>query len=223
MVTTSSSSRRIPWRLASLGFAMIALPLVLKGDLGAHRVPDTFVTKLAAPSRTGMCGQTVEFEGVLTETATHGPLGGQTLVFYAGSLFNASVSTDSQGRAKYLFTVGDHQKAGAYPFSVSFGGTGGDGGLQPSKASASFVVAKAPTSISISDLQNSRPGIFVSIQLVREHDQKKISGNVAVKVNGASHAPPNVTLLGTGPWNIECQFAGDDSYLSSSASKTVHR
>jgi hypothetical protein len=226
MATTSNSSRRISCRLATFGLAAIALPLALNADLGAHRVPETFVTKLTAPNQTGICGQAVQFEGALMETATHGPLGGRTLVFYAASLFNASVPTDPQGRATYLFTVGDHQKAGDYPFSVSFGGTGGDQGLQPSKASATFVVKKAPTRISISDFGQGAPGI--AIGLIREHDQRRISGHVAVTVNGApfktvSKPLTNITPPGAGPWTIACQFVGDDSYLPSSASKTVHR
>jgi hypothetical protein len=191
-------------------------------------------TKLSAANRAGLCGQTIEFEGVLTDGAGH-PLGGKTLVFDAPGLFHDSKETDAQGHAKRPYVVGDYRKADGYPFSVSFGG---DATYAGSKASATFLLAKSKTKIVIGDVslvynegKNPGPGVpVVAIHLERDYDGKKISGNVEVRINGAlvntvSEPLTNIVPPGNGPWNFVCSFDAttSDSYSSTSASRTLHR
>ena len=77
--------------------------------------------------------------------------------------------------------------------------------------------------------KNPGPGVaVVAIHLERDYDGKKIPGNVKVKVNGAlvntvSEPLTNIVPPGNGPWNFECSFDGNDSYLPTAASRTLHR
>ena len=189
-------------------------------------------SKTTAANRAGLCGQTIDFEGVLTDAAGQ-PLAGKPLVFDAPGLFHDTKQTDAQGHAKRPYTVGEKQKADGYPFTVSFAG---DDGHLASKASATFLLAKAKTRIEIGAVQlvynegsNPGPGVpIVSIHLERDYDSKKIPGNVKVKVNGnlvntVSEPLTNIMPPGNGPWNFECTFDGNDSYLPTSASQTRHR
>lgn len=189
-------------------------------------------TKVTAPNRAGLCGQTIEFEGVLTDGAGH-PLDGKTLVFDAPGLFHDSKRTNAQGSAKRPYTVGDTQKADGYPLSVSFEG---DATYAASKASATLDLKKANTKIVIGNVElvynegsNPGPGVpVVAIHLERDFDSKKIPGDVLVFINGAlvntvTEPLTNVIPQGIGPWNFECRFKGNDSYDKSSASRMLHR
>ena len=189
-------------------------------------------SKTTAANRAGLCGQTIDFEGVLTDAAGQ-PLAGKSLVFDAPGLFHDTKQTDAQGHAKRPYTVGEKQKADGYPFTVSFAG---DDTHLASKASATFLLAKAKTKIKIGSVQlvynegsNPGPGVaVVAVHLERDYDSKKIPGNVKVRVNGAlvntvSEPLTNIVPPGNGPWNFECSFDGDDSYLPTTESQNRHR
>lgn len=208
--------------------ARVASPQVVPQNVAKLKAP----TKVAAPNRAGLCGQTIPFEAVLTD-AQGQPLAGRSLVFDAPGLFHDSKQTDAQGRAKRPYVVGDRQKADGYPFTVSYAG---DGTHLASKASATFLLSPAKTKIEIGNValvynegSNPGPGVaVVAVHLERDYDGKKIPGDVTVKVNGVvvntvSEPLTNVLPPGNGPWSFECSFAGSDSYSPTSASRTLHR
>ena len=166
--------------------ARVANPQVVSQQSAAKL---TIATKIEAPNRAGLCGQTIPFEAVLTDAAGN-TLAGKALVFDAHGLFHDTKQTDAQGRAKRPYTVGEKQKADGYPFTVSFAG---DNTHLASTASATFLLSQATTKIVIADValvynegKNPGPGVaVVAVHLERDYDGKKIPGNVKVKVNGA--------------------------------------
>jgi hypothetical protein len=192
------------------------------------------ISELKLKNLGGVPGEKVELKATLTAKVGGSPLSGRQVSFEIGGHGSiGSAATDAQGLAKRSFTIPDNWKQESRQIKAAFAG---DTSTLSASDTATMLVVKAITEIQISDIlpvynegSNPGPGVPVfNLHLVRKHDGKRLPGTMKVTVDGAFYKnvnEPLTTLMpppgNPTPWNVYAQFDGDDSNMSTSASKTL--
>jgi len=195
-------------------------------------------TTLTVSATTGQYGGPTTVTGTLTNSVTSKPIAGQTVTLTLNGSQSCTAVTASNGQATCSITPSE--PAGSYPLSGTYGGnpsTATGPALLPSNGSNTFVVTKAPTTIT-----NTSPTIAVNGMPITLSAKVTTtggsgpsnlpvtltlgSGSTAQSCTGTASATGIVTCTITNPNQtsgtslVTVTFAGNGYYQQSSASST---
>jgi hypothetical protein len=151
-------------------------------------------TTLTVSATTGPYGGATTVTGTLTDTATGHPIAGQTVTLTLNGTQSCTATTNAQGVASCSITP--NEAAGSYTLTGSYGGnpsTATGPALLPSGGSNTFVVTKAPTTVT-----NTSPTIVVDGMPVT------LTGTVSTAGGSGPGGLPVTLTLGSGSTAQSC-------------------
>lgn len=202
--------------------------------------------RLEVRNATGLVGQTITLEAVLTRVDGGGPLAGRSVSFRVkgapgGDVAAGNGQTDASGRAKVPFKVPEI-KQGSYELAAVSSGGAPTAGVATD--TARIGIFKAETKLALEETTptggghgygnpEARTHQWVRISLTRKSGGEAVTGRkVRLTLDGkpfGDHATGNVMLpdgpfpagLAMVPWVVEALFEGDDCYQSTEPARLV--
>jgi hypothetical protein len=151
-------------------------------------------TTLTVSATTGQYGGPTTVTGTLTDTTTGHPIAGQTVTLTLNGTQSCTATTNANGVASCSITP--NEPAGSYTLSGSYGGNPSNTtgpALLPSNGSNTFVVTKAPTTVT-----NTSPTIVVDGMPVT------LTGTVSTAGGSGPGGLPVTLTLGSGSTAQSC-------------------
>jgi hypothetical protein len=151
-------------------------------------------TTLTVSATTGTYGGPTTVTGTLTNSVTGQPIAGQTVTLTLNGTQSCTAVTGSDGKASCSITP--NEPAGSYTLSGGFGGnpsTATGPALLPSTGSNTFVVTKAPTTVT-----NTSPTVVVNGMSIT------LSGTVSTAGGSGPGGLPVTLTLGSGSTAQSC-------------------
>ena len=150
-------------------------------------------TTLTVSAGTAVYGTTASLTGTLTNSVTGAPLGGRSVTLSLNGTQSCAATTNASGVASCSITVSE--PAATYTVSGSFAGASSCGSLclLPSTGANSFVVTKAPTSVT-----NTSPTIAVTGMPIT------LTGTLTTSGGSGPGGLPVTLTLGSGSTSQSC-------------------
>ena len=198
-------------------------------------------TTLTVSSATGDFADATTVSGVLTDTLTNTPVGGEPVTLALNSTEACTGTTDASGTATCSITPGE--AAATYPLTGSFSGDAARPlQLMPSNGSANFIVTLEQTSLSYTGATIAHNGQPLAVSGVLTTDDPALGAPIAGRTvtftlgTGSSAQSCAAVTDGTGtaacsiasvnqspgPIPVVASFAGDAYYQTASAASTVN-
>jgi len=190
-------------------------------------------TVVVADDVSGMIGGEVNLTATLTRADTSDPLGGKTLRFLVDGVEVGTAVTDGSGVATLPYTIPEGSGAGGRTITVQFAG---DDDYNASSDEATLTVEQTTTKLYGSNRSGTIGGnVELRAYLYRTTDSGPIQGRTVTFAidgtdvgSGVTGADGKATYTwkitegaGAGTREIKATFAGDATYLGSTATNTL--
>jgi len=198
--------------------------------------PTSVSTTLTVTSTTGTYGTPTTVTGTLINNYTNTPVGGETVTLKLNGTQSCSGTTNASGAA--TCTITPSEPGGTYTLSGSFGGdTTTVPVLLPSTGSGTFVVTKAPTTLTYTGSSSITSGNSPALSATLTSNGAPVvgqtvtftvgTGNSAQKCSGTTNSAGKVSCnicmfnQSASPLPVTVSYSGNSDYSSSSTPVSV--
>jgi Bacterial Ig-like domain (group 3) len=199
--------------------------------------PAPVPTTVTVSSATGDYADATTVSAVLTNTSTGNPVAAESIAFKLNGSESCSATTDATGTASCSITPGE--AAGTYSLTANFLG---DGSIQPSNGSGSFVVNHEQTALAYTGASSATNGQAMTMSGVLTTDDPSANSPLGSKMvtftlgsgvtaqtctgttdlTGSASCTISAVSQSVGAVAIAVAFGGDTFYASASTSATAN-